>query len=229
MIANDGLPCLDFLLNADRGHDGYASFMYEFGAQMVGAQQWKLGLEQVGDFSQIVTTADEAFLIVAVLNLWNKVVAGSNKTKEEKEELYHKETYATRKDSKHGGVERVIGYYTEQVTKGASPDNEKKKSSNGKPSGRSWSVEGIVKYNELLEKVIKSRKDDPKTAEGKSRFDEKVYKIYMDKIKKQEENRKNNKRKRQPVEEDMHEPIYNTTDSGLVDSLLKEVKQNAIV
>ena len=77
------------------------------------------------NFSALVTAPDEAFLLLAVLNMWNKVVFVSNKVKDEdKESWYHQETLA------HVGG-KVVGYYTEARSSETSPSSEKK--SNGKP------------------------------------------------------------------------------------------------
>ena len=121
MMSRRELPKIDVLLSVDPGHDDYASFMYEFGPQMVGAPQWRFGLENKGNFSKIVSAPDEAFLLMSVLNNWNRVVDGSVvHTPDEKEEMFHKETYAKR-DVKNEKEEvigyKIIGYYTEGTPK----------------------------------------------------------------------------------------------------------------
>ena len=140
----------------------------------------------------------------------------------EKEEMKDPSTYVT--TTAGGGVTKVLGYYTEHDP---NPPPKEKNKSNGKPGGKSWATDGIRMYNKLRLQVEKSRAADKKNAAEGSRgkFDILIGEIHDEKLGKLSENKKNNKRKRAPVEVDYEDDLMNGTDRSFFDELMGSVGQ----
>lgn len=144
------MPRLDEILHCDRSSETYASFMYEFGIQTVGREQWNKSMEKGERYSEFVSRADEAFLLLGVMNIWNKVIDASPLSQEQKKEYFDDSTMAQLNN-------KFVGRYTGNISQA---DRIAKDGSNGKPGGKAWSLEGLNKFAELMDLVRESRAAD---------------------------------------------------------------------
>ena len=164
---------------------------------------------------------DEAFLLLGVLNMWNKVVFAGDLTPEQKDSLKHEETFVERMDE--NGKPRVLGYYTENIAQGERKDKE---GSNGKPGGKSWSKEGMLKFVELKNKILEGRKND-KVVKRWTSFDKMIIEEHAAKLQRDAANRTSTKkrvREKVTVNEDK-DILQGMADDAFCESMVKRLKK----
>lgn len=204
------MPSINEILSVDRTSEFYQNFIYDYGTQLVGREKWNQAMSKQQPFSKVVTSADEAYLILAVLNNWNKMVDSSNLPESVKAGMMHTETL-------HRIDGKVVNYYTERISqkeKTKSPDG-----TTGKPGGRAWSSDGVLMYKQLQEKVKATRRNDKTMEDGRKMFDAAITAVHIQR-ESDRVNSKSKKRKRPPVKPRMNESLV---DVGVSDDEMEDL------
>ena len=199
--------------------------MYEFGIQAVGREAWTKGISSGERYTVMASPYDEAFVLLGVLNMWNKVVFASSLSQEEKENLKDSETHVVRTID---GKPKILGYYTENISQDTRLTKE---GSNGKPGGKSWSKEGFEKFRNLKDAIRNMRGDAAKKAAQQRKrstdFDKMIKEEHAAKLQRDQQNRSSaKKRAREPVAVDVDENILGgMADDDFCDDMIQLAKK----
>ena len=163
--------------------EDYCALMIHIAPSMVPRREWDMVKEGRDNFSDIVTSTDEAHALLVIENNWNRFKFGEGLEGADLETCQATVWITEEEKSKYG-----IGEPRYTRTEGGRPRN-------GRQGKTGWSQDGLDRFNNLVELVRKGR------ADAGHAFDEAVKKKCRDMA---EDNLRKRKRKRvrSPEEEE---------------------------
>ena len=153
----------------------YCELMIHLVPSMVTAREWLMVRSGYENFSDVVTSTDEAHALLVIENNWNCLKFGASLEKKEQEKC-NKTSWVSEEEEELYGTE--MPRYTR--TNGG-------RTRNGRQGKTGWSQDGLDRFNSLVDLVQQGRKDRGKV------FNAAMKKRCSDMV---EETKQNKKRKR---------------------------------
>ena len=126
--------------------DDYSEVMIHLGPSMIPGREWEMVKSGHNNFSDVVTSTDEAHALLVIENNWNRLKFGQNLEGEDRKKC-DKIKWISDEEMELFGAE--VPRYTR---------SEVGRPRNGRQGKTGWSQEGLDRFNELVNMVRQGRK-----------------------------------------------------------------------